>query len=109
MGARGLTRTVPGARPSGALRASKSAFLPLCRTPLAALAGAPTPSEQESNPDIKSGRFPTFVNLYSCQYDFHGVPLHRSPGSPLAGIIDIDNLMELLRIRKALKDHEDRT
>jgi len=27
----------------------------------------------------------------------------------LAGIIDIDNLMELLRIRKALKEHEDRT
>ena len=26
----------------------------------------------------------------------------------LAGIIDIDNLMELLRIRKALKEHEDR-
>ena len=27
----------------------------------------------------------------------------------MAGIIDIDNLMELLRIRKALQEHEDRT
>jgi Zn-dependent protease/predicted transcriptional regulator len=30
-------------------------------------------------------------------------------GGRMAGIIDIDNLMELLRIRKALQEHEDRS
>jgi hypothetical protein len=28
-----VTRAIPGARPAGALRASKSAILPICQTP----------------------------------------------------------------------------
>jgi len=44
-------------------------------------------------------------------FSFIKIGFHSKTSSIIirAGIIDIDNLMELLRIRKALKEHEERT